>query len=142
MSKREDRLAESRRLSTMLVQVAERSKAAFAEAVAPYGLPVHLARAILLLDTPAPMRDLSDHLACDRSYVTGLADQLEERGLITRTPGEDRRVKLLTLTEAGQRLRDEISEAVAGQSLVLRRLDDSEREALEPLLERLLAEGA
>lgn len=124
----------------MLVQIADRSKATFAEAVTPYGLPVHLARAILLLDSPAPMRALSEHLACDRSYITGLADQLEERGLITRTPGQDRRVKLLTLTEAGQQLRDELSEAVAEQSLVLRRLNDSEREALEPLLERLLAE--
>ena len=124
----------------MLVQIADRSKATFAEAVAPYRLPVHLARAILLLDSPAPMRALSEHLACDRSYITGLADQLEERGLITRTPGQDRRVKLLTLTEAGQQLRDELSEAVAEQSLVLRRLNDSEREALDPLLERLLAE--
>jgi hypothetical protein len=46
------------------------------------------------------MRMLADRLACERSYITGLADQLEERGLVTRATGEDRRVKLLALTES------------------------------------------
>ncbi|KRE67775.1 hypothetical protein ASG92_14175 [Arthrobacter sp. Soil736] len=122
----------------MLVRIAERSKMSFADAVAPFGLPIHLARAMLLLHNPAPMRELADHLACDRSYITSLADQLEERGLVARTQGEDRRVKLLALTEAGQNLRDQISGAVAEQSLVMRKLTDAQRHALAPLLERLL----
>jgi DNA-binding MarR family transcriptional regulator len=125
----------------MLVLIAERAKADFAETVAPFGMPVHLARAILLLDTPAPMRELADQLACDRSYVTGLADKLEERGLVTRVTGEDRRVKLLALTESGTTLRNEISDTVAERSMVLRRLNDTERKTLAPLLERLLDKG-
>jgi DNA-binding MarR family transcriptional regulator len=66
---------------------------------------------------------------------------LEERGLITRIPGTDRRVKLLTLTPAGVALRDQISEAVAERNMILRRLTDTERATLAPLLERLHGDG-
>jgi DNA-binding MarR family transcriptional regulator len=140
MLDRDELLAESRWLSGMLVRVAERAKSEFADTVLPFGIPVHLARAILMLDRPAPMRILADRLACDRSYITGLADQLEERGLVARATGEDRRVKLLALTESGLSLRNQISQAVAEQSLVLRRLSESERKTLAPLLERLLSD--
>jgi len=142
MSKRESRLDEARTLSRMLIDVADQAKADFAEAVAPFAIPVHLARAVLLLTTPAPMRDLADQLACDRSYITNLADKLEERGFITRVQAEDRRVKLLQLTESGTALRDQISDAVAERALVLRKLSDPQRKALAGLLESLLAEDA
>jgi DNA-binding MarR family transcriptional regulator len=138
MSDRDALLNESRRLTGMLIHLAQQAKTDFAEAVAPFGLPVHLTRAILMLDTPAPMHQLADNLACDRSYITGLADQLEERGLVARVTGEDRRVKLLELTESGARLRREVSDAVAERSMVLSRLTASERQALEPLLVQLL----
>ncbi len=134
----EDQLDESRRVSALLVRSAERAKARFADAVAPFGLPVPLARALLLLEKPAPMRTLAERFACDQSYVTALADDLEERGLITRVAGTDRRVKLLTLTTSGAALRAKMLRAVAEQSPVLRRLDDAERAALGELLGRLL----
>lgn len=122
----------------MLVSVADKAKAWFAESVEPFGLPPHLARAILFLDTPAPMRGLAEQLRCDRSYITGLADELEDRGLITRVPGEDRRVKLLALTPAGIELRDRVAEAVGENALVMQRLDEAERARLERLLVRLV----
>ncbi|MBU2668883.1 MarR family transcriptional regulator [Actinoplanes bogorensis] len=131
------RFAEAGRLSQLLIGIAEQARADFMATVAEFGLPVPLARVLVLLSTPAPMRDLAEQLHCDRSYITGLADQLEERGLITRIPGQDRRVKLLTLTEAGESLRDRVSEAVAEQNIILRRLTDDERRTLAPLLERL-----
>ena len=56
------------------------------------------------------MRELADQLACDRSYITGIADQLEQRVLVDGVPAQDRRVKLLQLTEAGARARNRISE--------------------------------
>ncbi|WP_426504064.1 MarR family winged helix-turn-helix transcriptional regulator [Dactylosporangium sp. McL0621] len=142
MTAQEARLAEAGRLAGMLVEVAEQAKAEFADTVAELGLPVSLARAIVLLTTPAPMRDLAEHLACDRSYVTNLADQLEQRGLLTRVPGQDRRVKLLALTDAGMAVRNEIFEAVAERNMILRRLTDAERRSLAPLLERLLDDSA
>ncbi|MFD4421657.1 MarR family winged helix-turn-helix transcriptional regulator [Agromyces sp. NPDC058484] len=141
MQDREARLVESRRLSRMFFLVAERSKADFAAAVAPFGLPVPIARAILMLGEPRPMRELADRLACDPSYVTNIADTLEERGLAQRSPGEDRRVKLLRLTDEGAELRDRIADAVAEGATVSKRLTDAERAALAPLLERLLAPG-
>ncbi|WP_432842971.1 MarR family winged helix-turn-helix transcriptional regulator [Dactylosporangium sp. CA-092794] len=138
MTDHEARFAEAGRLAQLLVDIAERAKADFAATVASFGLPVHLARAIVQLRTPAPMRDLAEQLACDRSYITNLADQMEQRGLVTRVPGEDRRVKLLALTDSGAALRDQISAAVAEDNMILRRLTDAERKILAPLLERLL----
>jgi DNA-binding MarR family transcriptional regulator len=135
---REARFAEAGRLAQMLVDVARQAMADFAATVGELGLPVHLARAIVLLSTPSPMRDLADWLQCDRSYVTSLADQLEGRGLVTRVVGEDRRVKLLALTDAGEAMRDRISAAVAEHNMILLRLSESERRHLAPLLEKLL----
>lgn len=131
-------MEEAHQLSQMLIHITEEAKADFAAIAGSLGLPVHLARAVVLLSTPAPMRELADQLACDRSYITSIADQLEERGLVERVPGRDRRVKLLQLTETGTRTRDQISAAVADRALVLRRLDQSQRKALRPLLEALL----
>lgn len=134
----ESRFDEARRLSRLLIAIAEQAKSDFAEAIAPLDLPVPLARAILQLNEPAPMRDLADHLTCDRSYITNLADQLGERGLVARVPGDDRRVKLLALTEAGVAMREQISTAVAERNVLMRRLSDTERQALAPLLEAVL----
>ncbi len=141
MTDREARLAEAERLAELLVGIVEQATADFAATVGPMGLPASLARAIVLLTTPAPMHELAGRLRCDRSYITCLADQLEERGLVTRVPGVDRRVKLLALTETGMALRDQIARAVAERNMILLRLTDDEREALAPLLERLYGDG-
>lgn len=133
------RLAETRRLSALLVGYAERAKADFAAAIAPYGLPVHLARALLMLEKPMPQFELAEGLSCDRSYVTGLVDGLEERGLVSRAPGSDRRVKILKLTPAGVALRAQLGSAAAENSLVMR-LSDQDRATLEALLIRLAGE--
>lgn len=138
MKDMEGQVAEARVLSSMLVDVSEQAKATFGSLAEAFGLPVHLARAIVLLAAPMPMGDLAAQLACDRSYVTAIADQLKDRGLVDRIPGADRRVKLLSLTEKGTRLREELSQAVAEGDLVMHRLDAAQRNALLPLLEALL----
>ena len=142
MAQQQNTYDEAQRLSQLLVAVAEQSKENFGESIAHFGIPAHLARAVLLLDYPAPMRELADRLACDRSYITSLADQLEDRGLIARVQGDDRRIKLLALTQAGTTLRDEMAEAVARHSLVLKRLTSEQRAALAPLLETLMIRGS
>jgi len=131
-------LAESRDLARMLILSAERVRADFAEAVAPFGIPVPLARALLVVATPTPMRELAGQLACDPSYVTGIADQLEAGGLVTRVPGKDRRVKLLVVTERGAELREQLAEAVTQQSVLGQKLDPRQREDLAGLLRLLL----
>jgi DNA-binding MarR family transcriptional regulator len=64
---------------------------------------------------PAPMSELAEALHCDASYITGLVDKLEDRGLVQRSPNPaDRRVKLIVPTPEGlemcKRLMDRFSE--------------------------------
>ena len=57
----------------------------------------------LLREGPQPMTALSRELDISLSAVTQIADRLERDGLVSRTLDEDdRRVRLLQLTEAGQ----------------------------------------
>lgn len=122
----------------MLILAAERAKADVAEAVAPFGIAAPLARALLILDSPTPMREMAQQMACDPSYITGLADQLEADGLITRVPGSDRRIKLLVATERGNALRADLAEAIATKSVLERNLSAERRDDLASILTDIL----
>lgn len=61
---------------------------------------------------PAVEGDTDARLDCNRSNVTAIGDQLEQRGLVVRVPGADRRMKLLALTEDGKAERDRVEAAV------------------------------
>lgn len=137
-SRTDGELAEAHALSRRLFQVADRARADFAGVVAELGLTPLQARTLLWLERPAPMRDLADHLACDASNVTGLADRLEDLGVVERTPGRDRRVKVLRLTSRGAALRADLAERVAHGSTVTARLTAAERKRLAVLLDKLL----
>lgn len=53
----------------------------------------------------SPMHELGELLLVSRANVTGLVDCLERRGLVERAASaEDRRVRLVRLTEAGESL--------------------------------------
>lgn len=138
MSDREARLVDSRHLTQMLIEVAEHAKSDLAEVVAPFDLPVPVARALLVLAEPTPMRELAAQLNWDPSYITGIADQLEDRGLVVRVPGKDRRIKLLEVTAGGRAIRDQVADALMRRAPTAQRLDDTERVQLAHLLERLL----
>ena len=59
----------------------------------------------LRFGSPVPMSALAETLACDASNITGVVDKLESRGLIVRQSAEnDRRVKMLVVTERGRAL--------------------------------------
>lgn len=131
-------LAEAHELSARLFQVIDRTRADFADIAAEFDLTPLQARSILQLEQPQPMRALADHLACEPSNVTGLADRLEASGLIERVAGQDRRVKLLRLTDEGSRLRQHLAERVATGSTVTAKLTATERRTLSQLLDRLL----
>lgn len=47
-------------------------------------------------------------LGVDRSTLAGLVDRLEQKGLVARSPGADRRSNALHLTRAGKRILAEI----------------------------------
>lgn len=77
------------------------------------------------------------------SYITVLADRLEARGLVIRSPDpEDRRVKRLVLTDAGRELRGRLVEAIHATTPALAGLDAARRQALLETLRVLAAEAA
>jgi len=116
----------SRGLRTRLVNVARR-----------FDLTPAQATALRRLREPFAMRDLAATLRCDSSYITGLADGLEARGLVERVQdASDRRVKHLVLTEPGRRLRSEMLDALWAEH-PLTNLTDEERATLDGLLGRM-----
>lgn len=131
-------LAEAHALSARLFQVIDRMRSDFSGIAAEFGLTPLQARSILQLGEPQPMRALADHLSCEPSNVTGLADRLESSGLVERVTAEDRRVKLLQLTDDGARLRRRLAKRVAAGSTVTAKLNAAERRTLSELLDRLL----
>lgn len=132
-------LADAHALSRRLFQVTERARADFAALAAELGLTPLQARAVLWLEQPSAMRGLADHLSCDASNVTGLADRLGQLNLVERVTGSDRRVKLLQLTRRGAALRTDLADRVARGSTVTARLSPTERQQLGSLLDKLLA---
>jgi DNA-binding MarR family transcriptional regulator len=138
MRSREAHLDEWDHLTRVLIHAAEGTKDAFADASHSLGLPAPVARALLGIVSPTPMRALAEVLACDPSYLTGIVDQLESAGLVVRVVGADRRVKLLELTKSGTQMRERISEAVLATEPFSARLTDAERTQLARLLEKLL----
>lgn len=133
-------LADAHGLSARLFQVIDRMRSDFAAIAAEFDLTPLQARCLLQLGQAQPMRELAEHLACEPSNVTGLADRLEAAGLVERVAGEtDRRVKLLQLTDRGARVRARLSDRVAAGSTVTARLSEAERRSLSGLLDRLLS---
>jgi DNA-binding MarR family transcriptional regulator len=69
-----------------------------------------------MLDKPVSMRSFAWDLECDPSNVTGLVDRAERLDLVERVPApDDRRVRMLTLTAKGRRVRDEVNRDLAQQ---------------------------
>jgi DNA-binding MarR family transcriptional regulator len=91
---------------------------------------------------PTPMSELATFFGCDASNITGLVDRLETRGILERRiPAHDRRVKLIVLTEAGERLRDEALSRLHTPPDALTRLSGADLRMLRDILRRALAEG-
>lgn len=132
-------LVEARDTAALLLAVAERTRQEFERAAASLDLTPTQARALLTLAAATPMRAMAGALHCDASNVTGIADRLSARGLVTREPDPgDRRVKLLALTAEGKRVREQLARTVAEASPVLVGLEADERATLRELLGRVL----
>lgn len=95
-----------------------------------------LVMALKHLVEPMPMREMAARLMCDASNVTGVADRLEERGLVERrVDPADRRVKLLALTERGRQVVAQLGQGFADDLPGLSRLTSKERQELIRLLD-------
>jgi MarR family transcriptional regulator, organic hydroperoxide resistance regulator len=113
-------------------------------ALAELGLSVNDSRALSTLDPVdgRTMRSLADEWSCDASTATFIVDRLERKGLAERGPHPtDRRVRLVVLTEAGVRLRDEMTRRMYTPPPELGQLDEADLRALCEGVSRLPGTG-
>jgi DNA-binding MarR family transcriptional regulator len=79
--------------------------------LAELGLTVNDSRALSTLESDAgrTMRSLADEWSCDASTATWIVDRLEKKGFAERRPdATDRRLRMVFLTPAGVRMREEM----------------------------------
>jgi DNA-binding MarR family transcriptional regulator len=106
------------------------------------GLSFAQAHALRLLEPgrPMPMSALAERLFCDASNVTGIADRLEARGLVERQSAEgDRRVKALTITPSGLKLRERVLRIMSEPPEAIAALPEADQRALRDILARAVA---
>jgi DNA-binding MarR family transcriptional regulator len=128
-------------LDDLLFLLVDRTRVAFLRRLEQHGLSMPQAFTLRLLDRPQPMRCLAEAMRCDASNLTGIADRLEQRGLLERrTDPQDRRVKLLVVTPQGQQLRLALHEGMWTDLPGAARLAVAQREQLTSLLWTLLAD--
>ena len=132
---REDTATLYRAFSRMqrLVLASDDRRRAVTEAT---GLSFSRTRALRrLARRPMRMTDLATNLGTDKPYATLIVDDLERRGLVTRTTDpDDRRCKLATVTEAGLALAVQADEILATPPRALASLTPADLETLEALL--------
>ena len=86
------------------------------------------------------MSELAETWGFDASYVTALADGLQERGLAERRPHPtDRRVKTIVLTPEGRAKRERALELLAQPPSAFASLNAAEQRQLRDLLAKLVA---
>jgi DNA-binding MarR family transcriptional regulator len=93
----------------LVIEVARELATGFTRQASKHGLTFPQAFLIRQLGRPLSMKAAADRMQCDASNLTGIVDRLEARGLVVRrSHATDRRVKELVLTDAGERLRDQL----------------------------------
>jgi DNA-binding MarR family transcriptional regulator len=129
-------------LDDLLMKVLDHMRAIFLGRIAANELSPPQFMLLKLLDEPQGMRRLADHLHCDASNLTGLADRLEDRHLVERrNDPADRRVKLLALTKQGRALRARLERPVTSELPGLAKLTPAERAELARLLRRVFVDS-
>jgi DNA-binding MarR family transcriptional regulator len=82
-------------------------------------------------DTPVRSQAaLAEAIGADKSRIIGTLDELQEAGLIERTPDpNDRRVRLLSITPKGRRVRSAVRKGIrAAEARLLATLPAADRE--------------
>jgi len=103
-----------------------------------FDVPVSCVKAMRRVDGAVTMKDLGLQLHCDPSFVTMIADALEQRGLAKREPNTaDRRIKNLVLTERGLEVKAALEREARGLMPWARALDHGEREQLLTLIRKM-----
>lgn len=104
-----------------------------------YGLTLSQRDVLLTLYEEGPLDQsrLTEYLALEQSSVSRLVDGLVRGGLVDLQPGEDRRVRVASITEEGQaRLIQTPGSSALGGRQMTEGLSDDERDQLVRLLRR------
>jgi DNA-binding MarR family transcriptional regulator len=103
-----------------------------------FEVPTFFMKAMHMIDGPLAMKELGRRMRCDPSFITGIADMLEKRGLATREsdPG-DRRVKRLVLTPAGAELKQRMEQEILARAPWRSALSPDERSCLLTLIRKM-----
>jgi DNA-binding MarR family transcriptional regulator len=127
----------------LFMQASFRAKKGFIKLADEHGLSVVQLYALVSLEpgVPMPMKDIAGLLNCDPSNVTGICDRLFLQQYIEREElAADRRVKMITLTPKGVRLRGKLVQGILSyHSEQLDRLSDDDQHALKGLLFQILS---
>jgi DNA-binding MarR family transcriptional regulator len=128
-------------LSELLMRAARTLRGLWRDALAPWDLTPSQARALRVVAEQDGTRvsDLAEALRIAPRSATEVADGLEARGLVERTPDpRDRRAVILRATTSGQQLRKEVDAArAAGSRELFARLPAADRDALSRILRTL-----
>jgi DNA-binding MarR family transcriptional regulator len=128
-------------LSELLMRVSRAQRRRWRDVLAPWDLSPHQARALAVVCERDGVRlsDLAEALRIAPRSATEVADGLQERGLVERTPDPgDRRAVILRPTDEGRRIRGEIGAARAADSSELfARLSPGDRDTLARILRTL-----
>ena len=90
-------------------------------------------------DDGISMGEMAKGLGCDPSYVTALVDDLDERGLARRQAApDDRREKIVVLTDEGRGLASEIDAVLSVPPAAFAALSEVELRQLSALLDKVL----
>lgn len=129
-----------KQLSLLIIRSSMKGKYAIMEIAEEHNITVMQALTLCLLEPgqSIPMKSLSTFMACDPSNITSIIEQLVKQGLVERKEADhDRRVKTVTLTDKGLKLRDTFLEITANTRLPhLSRLSEAETEQLITIIEK------
>jgi len=128
-------------LSEFFTHMLERAEAVASE----FGVPVFAVKALHQLDEPVTMKELGRRMHVDPSFVTMIADTLEQHGLARREPNTaDRRLKNLVLTPEGVELKARLEQAMLGRMPWCEAFDAEEKSSFLSMTRKMnvvLAEG-
>jgi DNA-binding MarR family transcriptional regulator len=106
---------------------------------AEFDIAPHDLLALFKLDGVLTMKELAQHMGCDASFVTTIADTLERHGFARREPSQrDRRVKNLVLTPEGIAAKERLMRELATRMPWCYALDDTERQCFLTLLRKVV----
>lgn len=89
--------------------------------------------------TPMPQNELSKELHLSNQTVTSAVDNLEKKGLVTRSiPEDDRRKRIVTLTDEGRAIGRHVGRTMRQAELsAFAVLSEEEQNALVSIMEKL-----